>query len=106
LEGDLLYNKELTKEMNMGLLLKRLNATVVATNGAIVSAELMPSRKRITESRLTLLVSSTRSTGRQAPLITADAKEIFDYSLPKVPAKACALSESYERTRLLIQRKK
>jgi hypothetical protein len=40
--SDLLYNKELSKETNVGLLLKRMNATVLATDNAILSAEFMP----------------------------------------------------------------
>ena len=40
--SDLLYNKELTKETKVGLLLKGMNATVLATNNAILSADFMP----------------------------------------------------------------
>ena len=40
--SDLLYNKELTKETNVGLLIRRMNATVLATNDAILSADFMP----------------------------------------------------------------
>ena len=40
--SDLLYNKELTKDTKVGLLLKRMNATVQATNDAILSADFMP----------------------------------------------------------------
>ena len=40
--SDLLYNKELTKDTKFGLLLRRMNATVLATNNAIISADFMP----------------------------------------------------------------
>ncbi len=40
--SDLLYNKELSKETNIGLLLKKMMATVLATNDAILSADFMP----------------------------------------------------------------
>lgn len=40
--SDLLYNKKLTKETKVGLLLKRMNATVLATNNVILSADFMP----------------------------------------------------------------
>ena len=43
--SNLLYNKELTKETKVGLLLKRMNATVLATNDAILSADFMPTKE-------------------------------------------------------------
>ena len=43
--SDLLYNKNLTEEMNVGLLLRRMNATVQATDNAILSADFMPQKE-------------------------------------------------------------
>jgi hypothetical protein len=83
LEGDLLYNKELTKEMNMGLLLKRLNATVVATNGAIVSADFIPLKEmdyRITAHTTGIADMKYRQTGptyNDQKGFGVGAKEIF-----------------------------
>ena len=45
--SSLLYNQELSKDTYAGLLLKRMNATVLATDDAILSAEFMPSREMI-----------------------------------------------------------
>ncbi len=40
--SDFLYNKELSKDTSVGLLLKRMNATVQATNDSILSAQFLP----------------------------------------------------------------
>lgn len=49
--SSLLYNQELSRETNAGLLLKRMNATVLATDDAILSADFMPSREMIYNTR-------------------------------------------------------
>lgn len=43
--SSLLYNKELSKETKVGLLLTKMNATVLATDEAILSADFMASRE-------------------------------------------------------------
>ena len=63
--SDLLYNKELTKDTKIGLLLRRLNATVLATN-AIVSADFMPLKEmdyRITTHTTGIADMKYRQTG-------------------------------------------
>ena len=45
--SNLLYNRELSKQTNVGLLLKRTNATVLATDDAILFADFMPSREMV-----------------------------------------------------------
>jgi len=40
--SNFLYNKELSKDTRVGLLLKRMNATVQATNDSILSAQFLP----------------------------------------------------------------
>jgi hypothetical protein len=54
--SNLLYNRELSRQTNAGLLLKRTNATVLATDDAILSADFMPSREMV-------YVTRTHSTG-------------------------------------------
>ena len=64
--SDLLYNKELSKETRVGLLLKRMNATVLATNNAILSAEFMPLKEmdyRITAQTTGIADLKFRQTG-------------------------------------------
>ena len=41
-ESDFLYNKELLKGTSVGLLLRRMNATIQATNDSILSAQFLP----------------------------------------------------------------
>jgi hypothetical protein len=64
--SDLLYKKELTKDTMFGLLLKRLNATVQATNDAILSADFMPLKEmdyRITARTTGIADMKYRQTG-------------------------------------------
>jgi len=42
-----LYNRELSRERNVALRLDRLNATVVATNDTIISADVFPTRSTV-----------------------------------------------------------
>ncbi|HPJ83967.1 MAG TPA: hypothetical protein PLY09_04315 [Methanothrix sp.] len=42
-----LYNRELSRERNVALSLDRLNATIVATNDTIISADAFPSRSTV-----------------------------------------------------------
>jgi hypothetical protein len=49
--SNLLYNKELSKETNVGMLLRNMNATVLATNDAILSANFMPNREMYYDTR-------------------------------------------------------
>lgn len=64
--SDLLYNKELTKDTKIGLLLKRMNATVLATNNAIFSADFLPLKEmdyRITTHTTGIVDLKYRQTG-------------------------------------------
>jgi hypothetical protein len=45
--ANFLYNKELSRERNVALKLDRLNATVVATNDTIISADIFPTRSTV-----------------------------------------------------------
>ena len=49
--SNLLYNKELSKETNVGMLLRNMNATVLATNDAILSANFMPNKEMYYDTR-------------------------------------------------------
>ena len=49
--SNLLYNKELSKETNVGMLLRNMNATVFATNDAILSANFMPNKEMYYDTR-------------------------------------------------------
>jgi hypothetical protein len=49
--SNLLYNKELSKETNVGMLLRNMNATVFATNDAILSADFMPNKEMYYDTR-------------------------------------------------------
>ena len=40
--SDFLYNKELSKDTSVGLLIKGMNATVIATDNSIISTQFMP----------------------------------------------------------------
>ena len=84
--SSLLYNQELSKDTYAGLLLKRMNATVLATDDAILSAEFMPSREMIYRIK-------THTTG------IADLK--YRLTEPQLRSQTCdcypALSEGEER---------
>ena len=49
--SNLLYNKELSKETNVGMLLRNMNATVFATNDAILSADFKPNKEMYYDTR-------------------------------------------------------
>ncbi len=51
--SNLLYNKELSKETNVGVLLRNMNATVIAANDndSILSADFMPNKEMYYDSR-------------------------------------------------------
>jgi hypothetical protein len=49
--SNLLYNKELSKETNVGMLLKNMNATAFATNDYILSANFMPNKEMYYDTR-------------------------------------------------------
>ena len=49
--SNLLYNKELSKETNVGMLLRNMNATVFATNDNILSANFMPNKEMYYDTR-------------------------------------------------------
>jgi hypothetical protein len=83
--SSLLYNKELSKDTYAGLLLKRMNATVLATDDAIFSADFMPSRETIYRTR-------THTTG------IANLKyRLTGPSYKVIPGIYPALSEGEER---------
>jgi len=85
--SNFLYNKELSAETNVGLLLKRMNATVLglATNDSLVSANFMPSE----ETRYHMVAHTTG---------IADMKyRLTDSSYDFVPGLYPAFSEGEER---------
>jgi hypothetical protein len=49
--SNLLYNKELSKETNVGMLLRNMNATVFATDEAILSTDFMPNKEMYYDTR-------------------------------------------------------
>jgi hypothetical protein len=49
--SNLLYNKELSKETNVGMLLRNMNATVFATDDAILSTDFMPNKEMYYDTR-------------------------------------------------------
>ncbi len=49
--SNLLYNKELSKETNVGMLLRTTNATVFAANETFISADFMPNKELFYNSR-------------------------------------------------------
>ncbi len=65
-DSDFLYNKELSKDTKVGLLLKGMNATVLATDDAILSARFMPLKEmdyRITAQTTGIADLKYRQTG-------------------------------------------
>jgi hypothetical protein len=49
--SNLLYNKELSKETNVGMLLTRMNATALATNDSFISADFLPNKEMYYDTR-------------------------------------------------------
>lgn len=49
--SNLLYNRELSKDTDVGMLLTRMNATMTATDDAILSAEFMPDKEMYLDTR-------------------------------------------------------
>ena len=49
--GSFLYNTELSRERNVAMRLDRLNATIIATNDTILSADVFPTRSTVYETR-------------------------------------------------------
>jgi hypothetical protein len=49
--SNLLYNKELSKETNVGMLLRNMNATVFATNDTILTTDFMPNKEMYYDTR-------------------------------------------------------
>lgn len=50
--SDLLYNKELSKDTDVNMLLRRMNATVLANDDAILAADFMPSKEMYFDTRI------------------------------------------------------
>ena len=49
--SNLLYNKELSKETNVGMLLTRMNTTVISTNDSFISANFLPNKEMYYDTR-------------------------------------------------------
>ncbi len=83
--SDLLYNSELSKDTDVDMLLTRMNATVIATDDAILSADFMPTKEMYYDTR-------TYTTG------IADLKyRLTGSSAELKPGGYPALSEGEER---------